>query len=664
MMAVLWADDKINKTEIHTIQINLGNRCNQICSHCHIGASPKGRKNMEESVARKVLSKLISIDAGVVEFTGGAPELNPSLEMFIIELGRHGKQTVVRTNLTVLDLPEYFFYIDLYRSYKVKLIASLPSCFEDLTDRQRGKGVFDRSIKILQKMNAIGYGTSDLCLDLVYNPEGMYLPPSEKELEKDYRKLLKEMYSATFNRLITITNTPIGGFRRYLLSQGKLDDYMKMLVNNFNPETLNNIMCRCLLSIDYQGYIYDCDFNLALGIRVKGYEDKKFWEIDFENFNPEITCGEHCYACTVNRGSSCHGVLIKDEPDFDIKETVKQYYGSELKSTSDLKTGACCATDSLPSHVKEVLPYIAEEVKERYYGCGSPVPLVLNGLKVLDIGCGTGRDCYIFSKLVGEEGFVYGIDMTESQIEVALKYRNEQTARFGYKKPNVHFIHDYTENLEKHFPENSLDLIVSNCVVNLIEDKERLLHQIYKILKYGGEFYFSDIYADRRLPEYLRKNAVLYGECLGGSLYWKDFERIARKAGFIDPRVVSKRVVDISNEEIKNLIENITFYSITYRLWKIKGLEDACEDYGHVAVYRGRIPESPFKLALDGNHIFEKDKPERVCGNTALMLSEGRLSNYIEVIGSFARHLGLFESCSTTKSMEQSQDNQGGCSCR
>lgn len=663
-MAVLWADNKINKTEIHTVQINLGNRCNQSCSHCHIGASPKGRKNMEEPVAKKILSKLISIDTSSVEFTGGAPELNPNLEMFIIELGRHGKKTVVRTNLTALDIPGYSFYFDLYRRYKVKVIASLPSCFKDLTDRQRGKGVFDRSIKILQKMNAAGYGNGDLYLDLVYNPEGMYLPPSEKELEKDYRKLLKEMYSVTFNRLITIANTPIGGFRRYLIGQSKLDEYMKILVNNFNPETLNSIMCRCLLSIDYQGYIYDCDFNLALGIKVEGYEDKKFWEIDFEDFNPEITCGEHCYACTVNRGSSCHGALIKDEPDFDIKGTVKQYYGSELKSTSDLKTGACCTPDLLPHHVKELLPYVAEEVKERYYGCGSPVPLVLKGLKVLDIGCGTGRDCYIFSKLVGEKGFVYGIDMTESQIDIAMKYQNEQTARFGYEKSNVNFIHDYIENLEKHFPETAFDLIVSNCVVNLIEDKERLMNQVFRMLKYGGEFYFSDIYADRRLPEHLRRNPMLYGECLGGALYWKDFERIARKAGFIDPRVVAKRVVDISNEEIKDLIENVSFYAITYRLWKIKGLEDACEDYGHVAIYRGGIPESPFKLELDAKHIFEKDKPERVCGNTALMLSATRLSNYIEVIGNFAQHFGLFESYSITTTTEQSEDRQDGCSCR
>ena len=663
-MAVLWADDKISKTEIQTIQINLGNKCNQSCSHCHIGASPNGKKNMDEAVARKILSRLLDITAGVIEFTGGAPELNPNFKMFLTELGRQGRQTVVRTNLTILDAPEYSFYVDLYRRYNVKVIASLPSCFKDITDQQRGKGVFNKSIKILQKLNAAGYGTDDLNLDLVYNPDGMYLPPSEKKLEKDYRKLMKEMYGITFNRLITITNTPVGGFKQYLLDQDKFDDYMKMLVNNFNPETLNSIMCRQLLSIDYMGYVYDCDFNLALGIRVKDYEDKKFWEIDFENFRPEITCGEHCYACTVNHGSSCHGALIKDETDFDVKGTVQKYYGSELKNSSDLKTSACCATDSLPAHVKEVLPHIAEEIKERYYGCGSPVPLVLTGLSVLDIGCGTGRDCYVFSKLVGEKGFVHGIDMTESQIEIAQKYQNEQAERFGYKKPNARFIHAYIEDLEKLFHENSLDLIVSNCVVNLIENKDQLMNEIFRILKYGGEFYFSDIYADRRLPEHLRKNPVLYAECLGGALYWKDFERIARKAGFIDPRVVLKRVVDISNEEIKKLIGNITFYSITYRLWKIEGLEDACEDYGHVAIYRGGISESPFKLALDGDHTFEKNKPERVCGNTALMLSETRLSKYFEVVGSFAEHFGIFESCSATKCREQSKDSQGCCSCR
>jgi radical SAM/Cys-rich protein len=663
-MTVLWANQNLRKTGIKIIQINLGNKCNQNCFHCHIGASPNGKKNMDKFTATNILSKLFQLDVESVEFTGGAPEFNPHLAMLLEELWKCGKQSVVRTNLTVLDIPEYTFFIDLYKKFKVKIVASLPSCFKELTDKQRGLGVFDKSIRILKKLNEVGYGTGDLDLELVYNPQGMVLPPSQEELEKDYKKLLKDLYSITFNRLITITNTPIGGFKKYLISEGKFDDYMQLLVDNFNPDTLNDIMCRHLLSVDYKGYIYDCDFNLAIGIRVKDYEDKRFWEIDFNDFNPEITCLEHCYACTVNRGSSCHGVLIKKQKDLDIKETIKQYYGSELKSTLDLKAGVCCTIDTLPPYVKEVLPYIAEEVKERYYGCGSSIPLVLKGLNVLDIGCGTGRDCYVLSKLVGENGTVYGIDMTDSQIKIARKYLDLQTSIFGYKKSNVFFIHDYIENIETYIHENSLDLVVSNCVVNLLEDKEKLLHSVYRMLKFGGEFYFSDIYSDRRLPEELRKNPVLYSECLGGALYWRDFERLARKAGFSAPRIFSKRVVDISNEEIKKLTGNITFYSITYRLWKIEGLEDACEDYGHVVIYMGGISESPFHFRLDSTHIFEKDKPERVCGNTALMLSKTRFSDYFQVIGSFEKHFGEFKDCGIIKIQDQKNDNEDSCSCR
>jgi arsenite methyltransferase len=660
-MTVLWADQIIRKTKIETIQINLGDRCNQRCIHCHLGASPAGKKNMDKTTAQRVLEKLIELDSGVIEFTGGAPELNPNLKMFLEELSRHGKKTVVRTNLTVLDMPEYSSFIDIYRRCGTKVIASLPGCFKDTTDRQRGKGVFDRSIKVLQRLNTEGYGTGDLHLDLVYNPEGNYLPPSQTDLEKDYRRLLKEIHGITFSRLITITNTPVGGFRAYLIRQGKFDEYMKLLVNNFNPETLDDIMCRELLSVDYQGHIYDCDFNLALGIKVNGYEDRHFWEIDFEEFNPVISCGEHCYACTVNKGSSCHGVLINDQ--LDVKEAVKHYYGSELSGTADLKTGACCTADSMPVHARRVLPYIAEEIKQKYYGCGSPVPVALHGLKVLDIGCGTGRDCYILSKLVGENGFVTGIDMTENQIAVADKYLAEQTGRFGYKAPNVKFICDDIDNLGEYFTEESLDLIISNCVVNLVEAKEDLISKIYRILKPGGEFFFSDIYADRRLPDELRSDPVLYGECLGGALYCKDFERIARRSGFIDPRVVSKRVVDISNDEIRNLVGNVTFYSITYRLWKLEGLEDACEDYGHTATYTGGIPESPFTFMLDATHVFEMDRPERVCGNTALMLSETRFRGYFRITGSFDKHFGSFNVCGTTAAREQSTINRDGCSC-
>ncbi len=662
-MNVLWANQNLRKTKIKIIQINLGNKCNQNCYHCHIGASPKGSNNMDYHVASRVLTKILNLDLDSIEFTGGAPELNPNLPMFLEELYKYGKQTTVRTNLTVLNIPQYAFYINLYKKFKVKIVASLPSCFKELTDKQRGFGVFDKSIKILKKLNEVGYGTGDLILELVYNPQGIILPPPQEELEKDYKKLLKDLYNITFNSLITITNTPIGGFKKYLLDEGKYDDYLRLLVDNFNPETLDDVMCRHLISIDYQGFIYDCDFNLALGIRVKDYEEQRFWDIDLENFNPEITCMEHCYACTVNRGSSCYGILIKNQQESDIRKTLKKYYGTELKSTSDLKAGVCCDTNAIPKYIKEILPYIADEVKERYYGCGSPIPLILKDLKVLDLGCGTGRDCYVLSKLVGGNGIVYGIDMTDEQIEIAKRYLDLQTRIFGYEKPNLIFIHDYIENIENYISGNSLDLVVSNCVVNLLENKEKLLHSVYKILKFGGEFFFSDIYSDRRLPEELSKNPILYSECLGGSLYWKDFERLARKAGFIDPRIFSKRVVEISNEEIKKLIGNITFYSITYRLWKIPELEDSCEDYGHIAIYNGGIPESPFYFQLDNTHIFEKDKPERVCGNTALMLLKTRFAGYFKVIGNFKKHFGEFKDCNTIKAQEQKNESRDDCSC-
>lgn len=179
----------------------------------------------------------------------------------------------------------------------------------------------------------------------------------------------------------------------------------------------------------------------------------------------------------------------------------------------------------------------------------------------------------------------------------------------------------------------------------------------------NDEMYFSDVYADRRVPEDISKDPILRGECLGGALYYRDFERIARKAGFVDPRIFSMRTINIDNPRIEGLVENIAFYSITYRLWKLEGLEDACEDYGHVAVYNGRIPESPFKFELDRGHLFFKNKPERVCGNTALMLSRTRFKEYFEVAGSFREHFGAFEGCRTVAHNDRvASENRGCCS--
>ncbi len=659
---VFWEQETLRKERIETVQINMGNRCNQTCSHCHVGASPAGSENMNAATARKILDKLLSLDVVSVEFTGGTPEMNPNLPLFIEGLSRRDKRVAVRTSLTVLDMPEYAHYVDIYKKYGVRLIASLPSAFEDQTDAQRGKGVFRTSIEVLKRLNDAGYGTDGLKLDLVYNAAGDYLPPEQTKLEREYKQILKDRYGIAFNNLLTIVNTPIKRFRQYLIRNGRLDGYMKELIDNFNPDTLERVMCRRLISVDYQGNVYDCDFNLALGVRIKGYENKKFWEIDFGDFTPEITCAEHCYACTVGRGSSCRGALL-DDTDFDVKKEVRHYYGDVVRTSADLKSTACCTPDSMPAHVKEVLPFIADEITEKYYGCGSPIPLALTGLTVLDLGCGTGRDSYIMAKLVGEKGFVYGVDMTEAQIRVARKYLTAQMKRFGYERSNCKFIFDEIESIGRHFEPGSLDLVISNCVINLVEDKGNVHRQVHSLLKPGGEFYFSDIYADRRIPEELKKDPVLYGECLGGALYEKDFVRLAREAGFTDPRIVSRRPIDITNREISDLTGNIRFSSITYRLWKIEGLEDACEDYGHVAVYRGGVPESPVTFALDDAHVFEKGRPEKVCGNTALMLTHTRLKDYFEVMGDFDRHFGEFRDCTTPASKGRESPSSGGCAC-
>jgi ubiquinone/menaquinone biosynthesis C-methylase UbiE len=256
------------------------------------------------------------------------------------------------------------------------------------------------------------------------------------------------------------------------------------------------------------------------------------------------------------------------------------------------------------------------------------------------------------SKLVGPKGYVYGIDMTKNQIAVADKYVNKQTEAFGYSKPNVEFIHDYIENLSKHFENESLDVVTSNCVINLAEDKEIILQKVYEVLRFGGEMYFSDVYADRRVPNSIAHDPVLRGECLGGALYYRDFETMAKKAGFTDPRIVSIKVINIHNPRIKDMIGNIQFYSITHRLWKLKDLEDACEDYGHIAVYNGHMSESTFKFELDDGHVFYKNKPERVCGNTAIMLFGTRFKQYFQIMGGFEEHFGAFQSQCSVETKE------------
>ena len=305
--------NKQHKQGIEIIQINVGSRCNQRCAHCHIGGGPDGSM-MDLDTAEKIIGALALQTAARVELTGGAPELNPGLKNFIEKLYAQGKQITARTNLTSLALPECSFYPDFYKAYKVKLVASLPCYGAENVDLQRGEGVFQTSIEVLQRLNRLGYGTNGLELDLVYNPLAGFLPPEHVGLERAYKEILHERYGVTFNGLIAIANVPIGRFKDALDAQKKYGDYLSLLQQCFNSATVGRLMCRTLLSVNYQGYVYDCDFNLALDKKIKGYEHAQFWEIDFSCFAPEITFGDHCYACTAGCGSSCHGALVAEQP--------------------------------------------------------------------------------------------------------------------------------------------------------------------------------------------------------------------------------------------------------------------------------------------------------------------------------------------------------------
>ena len=329
-----------------------------------------------------------------------------------------------------------------------------------------------------------------------------------------------------------------------------------------------------------------------------------------------------------------------------IIEQVKDYYGKQLQNKNDLQTTACCAIDKPPVEIREILPLIANEIHERFYGCGSPLPPLLEGMTLLDLGCGTGRDVYIASKLVGENGCAIGVDMTEEQIETAIKYQEEQRERFGYKKSNVIFKKGYIEDLQSlEIKDNSIDVVISNCVINLSPAKEQVFKEIYRILKPGGELYFSDIFADRRISETLATDPVLRGECLTGALYVEDFRRIMNKIGWVDFRYTNIRNLEITNEKIVEKIGSITFSSRTVRAFKLNDLEDICEDYGQVAYYNGSIQGHPHFFDFDDHHRFFTNKPMLVCGNSASMVTNTRYGKAFKVIGDRSVHFGKFDGC-------------------
>jgi radical SAM/Cys-rich protein len=309
---VAKSGDGLQSQKIETLQVNLGLRCNQQCNHCHLGASPHRKEMMEWRIMELVLEVCKRVRCQLVDLTGGAPELNPNFRHFVEALCREGHRVQVRTNLTVLLEPGMEQIPKFLREHQIRLVASMPCYLEENVCAQRGPGVYGKSVAVMKRLNALGYGyESSLPLNLVYNPGGPFLPPPQSALEEGYRRELGQRFGIKFTRLLTITNMPLGRFRTELARQNKERDYLQLLRKSFNPQTVEGLMCRHQLSVGWDGTLFDCDFNLALGLPVNhGAPDHiRFFKIgDLQT--RRIVTGEHCFGCTAGSGSSCGGALV------------------------------------------------------------------------------------------------------------------------------------------------------------------------------------------------------------------------------------------------------------------------------------------------------------------------------------------------------------------
>jgi len=307
---------------------------------------------------------------------------------------------------------------------------------------------------------------------------------------------------------------------------------------------------------------------------------------------------------------------------------VQEYYGKTIQKTEDLELKACTMLPTkLAKYVRDALGEVADEVSARYYGCGLILPEILEGKNILDLGSGAGRDVYMLSKLVGEKGRVVGIDMTDEQLECANRYHEYHREKYGYKEANTRFVKGYIEKLtEAGCEENYFDIIVSNCVVNLSPDKRAVLSEAYKVLKDGGELYFSDIYADRDLPDEVRQHKVLWGECISGALWWKDLYKLAAEMGFTEPKLVTGNIVAIDKPELKAAVGDAQFVSVTYRLFKLPA--DVKKSESQDMIYEGDIRGSEEEFKFDHKYTFKRDEVKTVDGETATVILNSRFSEY------------------------------------
>ena len=304
----------IARGRVATLQVNLGYKCNQSCVHCHVNAGPTRTEMMDGATIDLVLAFLEAQEVDTLDMTGGAPELNPGFRRLVVEARRLGVKVMDRCNLTILSEPNQDGLAAFLAEQRVEVVASLPCYTEELVDRQRGKGVYERSIAGIRTLNALGYATpgSGLVLDLVYNPQGPNLPPPQQALEADYKRVLGENFGIRFNRLYTLANMPIQRFGSMLISKGKFNEYMNLLRASHSEQNLDEVMCRSLVSVDYQGYLYDCDFNQMLGLplKVEGRPRTHLRDVlDTDLGGNPIVVREHCYGCTAGQGSSCGGAL-------------------------------------------------------------------------------------------------------------------------------------------------------------------------------------------------------------------------------------------------------------------------------------------------------------------------------------------------------------------
>ncbi len=306
---------QIRRDRLETVQVNMGYLCNQQCLHCHVNAGPNRKEIMDEDTIRDVLEFIKHSGARSLDLTGGAPELNPHFRLMVKAAGEAGCHVIDRCNLTILAEPGQQELGSFLAENRVEIVASMPCYLEKNVDAQRGKGVFVSSIRALKQLNGLGYGQpgTGLILNLVYNPQGARLPPPQESLEQDYRKNLRDQFGIAFSNLFTLTNMPIKRFGSTLVSHGQFDSYVDLLKQNSVKQNITSVMCRTLVSIDWQGYVYDCDFNQMLEIPLA---DRSAGKVHISRLNAEqlpgksIAVADHCYACTAGQGSSCGGALV------------------------------------------------------------------------------------------------------------------------------------------------------------------------------------------------------------------------------------------------------------------------------------------------------------------------------------------------------------------